>query len=189
MEVHRLGVKVFASDPSSVRLDAFIPIFHGWIQKQNLTGHLLIDVHDYSHAHYGPGILLVAHEGNFSIDMSDGRPGLMYYRKTPTALSAVEHLTTIFRSALQASRFLERDSRVRFNTDEFMVIANDRLNAPNNDQTFAQLQPPLSAALKQVFEGAAFHLARTSMDAKERFTVSCRRIVSQQRSGERSFSL
>jgi hypothetical protein len=186
MEVHRLGVKFFAADPSSVRLGAFIPIFHGWIQKQNLTGHLLIDVHDYSHTHQGPGILLVAHEGNFSIDMSDGRPGLMYYRKTPTALSPVEHLTTIFRSALQASRFVERDGRVRFNMDEFIVIANDRLNAPNNDQTFAELQPPLSAALKQVFEGAEFHFARASIDAKERFTVRCRRVVSQTRSGERA---
>jgi hypothetical protein len=186
MEVHRLGVKFFAADPSSVRLGAFIPIFHGWIQKQNLTGHLLIDVHDYSHTRHGPGILLVAHEGNFSIDMSDGRPGLMYYRKTPTALSPVEHLTTIFRSALQASRFLERDGRVRFNMDEFIVIANDRLNAPNNDQTFAELRPPLSAALKQVFDGAEFHFARASIDAKERFTVSCRRVVSQTRSGERA---
>jgi hypothetical protein len=179
MQVHRLGVKFFAADPSSVRLDAFIPIFHGWIQKQNLTGHLLIDVHDYSHTHQGPGILLVAHEGNFSIDMGDGRPGLIYYRKTPTALSPIEHLTAIFRSALQASRFLERDARVRFNMDEFIVIANDRLHAPNNDQTFAELQPPLSAALKQVFEGAEFHLTRTSLDDKERLTVSCMRVVSQ----------
>ena len=176
MEVHKLGVKFFAADPTSVRLGAFIPIFHGWIQRQNLAGHLLIDVHDYSHIHDGPGILLVAHEGNVSIDMSDGRPGLMYYRKAPTALSPVEHLTTILRSALQASRFLERDARVRFNLNEFIVIANDRLNAPNNDGTFAELQPPLSAALRQVFEGAEFHLTRTSIDAKERFTISCKRV-------------
>src|SRR5215471_19055705 len=171
MEVHRFGVKFFASDPSSVRLDAFIPIFHRWIQKQNLTGHLLIDVHDYSHTHQGPGILLVAHEGNFSIDMGNGRPGLMYYRKAPTALSPVEHLTTIFRSALQASRFLERDARLRFSLDEFMVIANDRLNAPNNDQAFEEVQPRLSVALKQVFEGAEFRLTRSSQDAKERLTI------------------
>jgi len=176
MEVHKLGVKFFAADPTSVRLDAFIPIFHGWIQRQNLAGHLLIDVHDYSHIHDGPGILLVAHEGNVSIDMSDGRPGLMYYRKTPTAPSPIEHLTTILRSALQASRFLERDARVHFNLNEFIVIANDRLNAPNNDRTFAELQPPLSAALRQVFEGAEFHLTRTSIDAKERFTISCKRV-------------
>jgi len=137
---------------------------------------LLIDVHDYSHIHQGPGILLVAHEGNFSIDLSDGRSGLIYYRKTPTALTPVEHLATVFRSALQASRFLEKEARVRFNMDEFIVIANDRLNAPNCEQTFAELQPLLSAALKQVFEGAEFHFARASMDPKERFTVNCKRM-------------
>src|SRR5262245_66172288 len=103
MEVHKLGVKFFAADPTSVRLDAFIPIFHGWIQRQNLAGHLLIDVHDYSHIHDGPGILLVAHEGNVSIDMSDGRPGRMYYRNTPTAPSPSEHVTTITRSRIPGS--------------------------------------------------------------------------------------
>ena len=175
MEVHRIGIKLFAADPASVRLEDFIPIFHRWIQKQNLPGHLLIDVHDYSHMHEGPGILLVAHEGNFSIDMSDGRPGLMYYRKTPTALSPVEHVTTIVRSALQACRLLEQDARMRVNMDEFIVIANDRLGAPNDDQTVAELQPALSAALRQIFDGVEFHLARTNVDPKERLTVTCKR--------------
>src|SRR6185503_1842917 len=109
---------------------------------------------DYSHMHQGPGILLVAHEGNFSIDMSDGRPGLMYYRKAPSTVAPVEHLATIFRSALQATRLLEKDAKARFNMDEFVVLANDRLNAPNAEQTFVELKPGLSAALKQVFDGA-----------------------------------
>jgi hypothetical protein len=156
-------------------LENFIPVFHGWIQKQNLTGHLLIDVHDYSHMHRGPGILLVAHEGNFSIDMSDGRPGLMYYRKTPSGLSPVEHLTTILRSALEACRLLEKDANMRFDMDEIIVVANDRLNAPNAGHTFLKLQPAISTALQQTFEGTKFDLAHTSLNPKERFTVTCRR--------------
>src|SRR5215468_10659727 len=157
MQAHRIGIKFFAADPASVRLDHFIPIFHRWIQKQNLPGHLLIDVHDYGHVHHGPGILLVAHEGNFSIDTSDGRPGLMYFRKTPTALSPVEHVTTIVRSTLHACRLLEKEAKMRFNMDEFIIIANDRLSATNDDETFAALQPALSAALRQIFDGAEFH--------------------------------
>src|SRR5436190_13121243 len=121
MDFHRLGIKFFAADPAAVRLEDFIPIFHAWIQKQSLSGHLLIDVHDYSHMHQGPGILLVAHEGNFSIDPGDGRPGLLYYRKAPTTLSPVENLTTILRSALQACRLLEKDARIRFSTDELLI--------------------------------------------------------------------
>ncbi len=176
MEVHRLGVKFFATDPASVRLDELIPVFHGWIQKQSLTGHLLIDVHDYSHIHNGPGILLVAHEGNFSIDMSDGRPGLAYNRITPTALSPVEHLTTILRAALQPCRLLEKDAHLNFSTDNFVVFANDRLNASNDESSFVALEPALSAALRQVFEGAKFKLARTSLDSKQRLTVTCQRL-------------
>jgi hypothetical protein len=176
MEVHRLGIKFFAADPESVRLHDFIPVFHGWIQKQNLNGHLLIDVHDYSHMHNGPGILLVAHEGNFSIDMGDGRPGLMYYRKTPTTQSPIEHLSTIVRSALQACRLLEKDAKMRFDMNEFVVLANDRLNAPNDDETMAKLRPALSAALSHVFEGREFQLSRTHSDPKERFAVTCRMV-------------
>jgi hypothetical protein len=176
MELHRIGVKFFAADPSSVRLETLIPVFHGWIQKQNLTGHLLIDIHDYSHMHHGPGILLVSHEANFSIDMSDGRPGLAYYRKTPTTLVPVEHMTTILRSALQACRLLEKDARIRFTLDELAVFANDRLNAPNDNQTFKEFQEILSPALKQVFEGAEFKFARVSLEPKERLTLTCTRV-------------
>jgi hypothetical protein len=175
MELHRIGVKFFAADLASVPLQNFIPVFHGWIQRQSLAAHLLIDIHDYSHLPNGPGILLVAHEGNFSIDMSDGRPGLLYYRKTPTAFAATEHVAAILKSALQACRLLEKDARLHFNLNDFVFIANDRLNAPNAEQTFQELQPALSTALDRVFEGAKFHLARTSLDPKERLTVSCKR--------------
>lgn len=175
MEVQRIGAKFFAAEPASLRLEEFIPIFHGWIQKQALPGHLLIDVHNYSHIHQGPGILLVAHEGNFSIDLSDGRPGLMYYRKTPTALAPAEHLATILRSALQACRLLEKDAHMRFNMDEFVMTANDRLNAPNDDQTLVSLKPAVENALQRTFEATPFQLSRTSLDPKERFAITCRR--------------
>jgi len=175
MEGHRLGVKFYADDPASIRLEDFIPIFHGWIQQQSVAAHLLIDVHDYSHMHQGPGILLVAHEGNFSIDMSDGRPGLLYYRKAPSVFSPVEHLATILRSALDACRLLEKDGRLRFSTDEFVVIANDRLNAPNEEATLSELRPDLTAALKRVFQGAEFDMTRRSEDPKEPLTIVCRR--------------
>jgi len=176
MELHRIGVKFYAGDPASIQLKEFIPVFHSWIQRQSLAGHLLIDVHDYSHVYDGPGILLVAHEGNVSIDMSDGRPGLIYYRKTPTALSPVEHMRTILQSALQACRLLEKDAGVRFDMDEFVIIANDRLNAPNSEETFLELRPALASALRQTFSGVDFKLTRTSLAPEERLTVTCRRV-------------
>ena len=175
MELHRLGIKFFAADPASIRLGDFIPVFHGWIQRQAVAGHLLIDVHDYSHIQGGPGILLVAHEGNFSLDMSDGKPGLFYYRKTQTALPPVEHTSTIVKSALEACHLLEKDAKTSFKMDEILVISNDRLVAPNDDAAFAELKPVVAAALEKAFPGSTFNLTRTSSDPKDRLTISCRR--------------
>jgi hypothetical protein len=175
MELHRLGIKFFAADPASIRLDDFIPIFHGWIQQQAIAGHLLIDVHDYSHIQGGPGILLVAHEGNFSLDMADGRPGLLYYRKIPTALPPLEHMSTIVKSALEACRLLEKDAKTRFKMDEALVIANDRLEALNDDAAFAELKPVVAEALDRAFPGSTFHLTRINSDPKERLTITCGR--------------
>jgi len=164
MKIHRLGIKFFAADPASIRLEDFIPLFHGWIQRQAVPEHLLIDVHDYSHIHGGPGILLVAHEGNFSLDMSGGRPGLFYYRKTPAALPL------ILKDALGACRLLEKDARMQFKMDEMLLVANDRLEAPNDDVTFAQLKPMIAAAMQEVFPGT-FNLTRVSIDPKVRLSV------------------
>jgi hypothetical protein len=172
MELHRLGVKFFAADPASIRIDEFITVFHGWIQRQAVPDHLLIDVHDYRHIHQGPGILLVGHEGNFSLDLSDGRPGLHYYRKTPTSLAPVGHIAAILQSAIGACQLLEKDARLQFKTDQFLVIANDRLEAPNDESTYAELQPVLSAALREVLDHPDFKLSRVSFDPKERLTIS-----------------
>jgi hypothetical protein len=166
MELHRLGIKFFATDPASIQLEDFIPIFHGWIQRQAVLGHLLIDVHDYSHVQGGPGILLVAHEGNFSIDMSDGRPGLLYYRKKPTAEPPAEHVKAILKTARDACRLLEQESKIRFKPNELLVIANDRLAAPNDEATFAELKPVIAEALE-----GAFNLTRVSTDPKERLAI------------------
>jgi len=177
MELQRLGVKLFVEDPSSLEIRSFIPIFHSWIQKQVIEGHLLIDIHDYSHVHKGPGILLVAHEGNFSMDLAEDRLGLFYYRKQPSKGSLRDHIQTIFRTALEACRLLEQESElagIQFKTDEVLVVANDRLFAPNTPETFQQLQPVLTELFEQFFEGNEFTVNHRT-DPKERFSVTVER--------------
>lgn len=175
MELQRLGVKFFASDPASIRLEELVPVFHGWIQRQAIPGHLLIDVHDYSHIHNGPGILLVAHEGNFSLDMSGGRPGLSYYRKTPTTLPPAEHMAAIVKSAVQACTLLEKDAKILVKIDEMLVIANDRLEAPNDDAAFAELKPVVAEGLARAFPGTSFTLTRPTSNPRERLTIAVQR--------------
>jgi hypothetical protein len=171
MQVHRLGIKFFVADPSEVSLRDFIPIFHTWIQRQSLPGHLLVDVHDYSHIHNGPGILLVSHEGNFSIDMAESRPGLLYTRKQPAA-----DFSAIVTPAVQACRLLEQEPglKIRFRTDELLIIGNDRLHAPNDEETFSRLQPVLSSALKEVLGQPGFKITRIENNPKERLTIQAK---------------
>jgi len=170
MELQRIGIKLFAESSASAPVREFIPVFHSWIQKQAIENHLLIDVHNYSHIHNGPGILLVAQEGNFSIDMADGRMGLLYYRK-----KLGEDFASVLKTVLAGCKLLESDpafaGRLRFRTDEMLVIANDRLLAPNNDETFAALNASLAAGLKSVLPGQTFTLARSSVNPKERLAI------------------
>jgi hypothetical protein len=167
MDLQKLGIKFFMTNPSAVPVLDFIPVFQTWIQGQVIENHLLIDVHNYSHIHNGPGILLVAHEGNFSIDMADGRTGLLYYRKQPGG--------DAFKTAVRACTLLENEpafaGKVRFRKDEIEIVANDRLLAPNEDATLAKLEPILSTALKNVLGPKNFRLSRISTNPKERFSA------------------
>src|SRR5678815_1415872 len=83
MDVHKIHIKFFASEPVQVEQAEFVPVFHSWIQIQSVPDHTLIDVADYAHVKDGPGILLVANEANFYADWIGGRFGLTYQRKHP----------------------------------------------------------------------------------------------------------
>ena len=173
MNFQRLGVKLFVQEPSSLKIHDFVPVFHTWIQEQSVEDHLLIDVHDYSHVHRGPGILLVAHEGNFSMDLGEDRLGLFYYRKQPLDGSPGRRFQTILKTTLQACRLLE-DNRelagIRFKSDELLIIGNDRLLAPNTGETFEQFKPVLSEVLTGLIDSNDLTLTH-QQDPQERFAV------------------
>jgi hypothetical protein len=170
MELHRFGIKLFAAEPADIRVKDFVPVFHSWIQRQAVEGHLLVDVHDYSNIQNGPGILLVAHEGNFCTDMAEGKLGLAYFRKQPAGENVESHLDAALKAARQAASLLEKETafegRLRFRKDELLVIANDRLLAPNDAATFATLKSPLA----KVF-GADAKLLHAGANPKDRLTV------------------
>jgi hypothetical protein len=117
MSTHKFGVKLFFTEPATKPLKEYIPVFHGWIQGQVLPGHLLIDVHDYSHVFHGPGILLVSHEANMSVDEGGGVRGLVYTRKQPATLKE------IIAAARQVATKLDEP----FNALQYEVFVNDRL--------------------------------------------------------------
>lgn len=176
MDLHRLGVKFFAGDGATIALPEFLPVFHRWIQ-QRVLDELLLDVADYSHVHSGPGVLLIAHEGNYSVDETGGRRGLAYYSKRPQPGEVATRLQAICVKTLTAARWLEQEpalgGRMKFNGGELQIFANDRLNAPNTDATTVALRPAIDGLLAKLYPGAKCELNR-DQDPKERFTLNVR---------------
>lgn len=172
-ELQKVAVKFFARDATGLRLETFIPIFHRWIQTKRVEG-LLIDVADYSHLPEGPGVVLIGHEADYSIDSSEGPLGLLYSRKQPAAGGLPE----VYRAALAACARLEEEPELRgklsFAKGEALLIANDRLAAPNEPGTFEALRPSLEAALASVYKGARVELRRREGDPRRRLAVEIR---------------
>lgn len=174
MELQKINVKFFVENPDGISLTAFIPIFNSWIQASDGDYY---DIADYSHMHAGAGIVLVAHEANISMDNAEGRVGLLYNRKQPLAGSNQERLRSAFKSALAYCRRVEEEpylqGRLRFKGGEALFLVNDRLSAPNTEQTFDSLRPDLEDLARTMYGGAEFALERRG-EPKRRFGVLIR---------------
>ena len=173
-DLRRVGVKFFCRAGEDILLPDFIPVFHRWIQTSAVDG-MLIDVADYSHVPEGPGVILVAHEGIYSIDESCGRRGLAYLRRRGSESTFDDALSASLRAAARACRLLEEefDGRMRFRGDEIEVFAPDRLFARNDDATISQLRHHLSSLAEGLYPGIEYALVRQRGE-REPFTVSLR---------------
>jgi hypothetical protein len=173
VDLHKFCVKFFAEDPAAVKLDAFIPVYHRWIQKQAVEG-MLVDVADYGHLPQSPGVMLVAHEADYCMDSMEGPLGLLYNRKTSAGGRLSDRIAAGFRAALGACVKLENEpefqGKIRFKAGSALFIANDRLNAPNTEDAFQELRSDLAAALAKVYPSNT-GLRRVSEDPRSRLTV------------------
>ena len=175
MNLHKIGIKFFNKGGTDVPLEDFIPVFHHWIQNNSLDD-LLIDVADYSHVPAGPGTMLIAHEGNYAVDETGDRRGFLYYSKHEvTGDTLAERLATICRKNLAACKLLEESDEVddSFQLDygKIEIFSNDRLNGPNDDQTWAEFEPALKEFLGRLFPDINYEVERDTSDPRERFRL------------------
>ena len=173
MELQHVNVKLLIQNSEAVDFEPLIPIFHGWIEGR--TGaELLLDIADYSHVQAGPGVVLIGHEGDYSVDNADNRPGVRYNRKTPLDGSNQDRLRQAARAALTACQRLEADPRLdgklRFNGQEIEVFMNDRLFAPNCDATREAVHQDFQLFAQKLFQGGNYSLAYSS-DRRRLFGV------------------
>lgn len=146
MSLQRVSISFDLADPS-VDPEAFVPVFHGWIQRAAVDG-LLIDVARYAHVHNGPGIMLVGHEGDYSIDLSEGRPALRYTAKRDLPESTSDAVAFVLARLLGAATQAASVPGGQVDATALTVEIRDRLTAPNRSESLAALSPGIAAGLE-----------------------------------------
>jgi hypothetical protein len=173
MDLQHVNVKLLVRGPQEVDLEPLIPIFHSWIQDQ-VCPELLLDVADYRHVSAGPGVVVIGHQADYSVDNTDGRLGIRYNRKATLDGTNQDRLEQSMQSALSACQQLESDPRLegklRFNGQELEVFVNDRLVAPNNEATRETLSSEFSSFFQKLFRGGEYSLSYSG-DPRRLFSV------------------
>jgi hypothetical protein len=176
MEFQHVNVKLFVKNAEQVDLEALVPVFHGWIQNQG-SRELLLDFADYRHVPSGPGVVLIGHQGNYSLDNSSGRLGVRYNRKAPLEGTNHERLVQATQAALAACRRLETEpslgGSVQFNGREIEVFINDRLLAPNTPETRTALDSEFRTFFSTLF-GEVEYTVSYAHDSRSLFSVIVR---------------
>jgi hypothetical protein len=174
MQLQHVNLKLLVTNPGEVDLEPLIPVFHNWIQGQ-VFGELLLDVADYRHVNTGPGVVLIGHEGDYSVDNTDNRLGVRYNRKAVLNGGNQDRLEQATRAALTACQRLEEEpslgGKLRFNGQEIELFVNDRLLTPNVEASRRALQPDFDTFFQKLFRGGEYAISYGS-DPRRLFGVS-----------------
>ena len=186
MTPRRISAKFFAQPDAALAPDLrpFIGVFHRFIQEGALEG-LLLDVADYSHVPAGPGVMLIGHDVDYAIDLTDRRAGLLTTRKRHPNLPVSELLRDTLRRALIAVQRVEADASVdlRFGTGEIELRFVDALAAPNTREAYEFVCKEIEPVAIRLFGASGFELARVrAEDPREMLTVSLSVSASSQES-------
>ena len=162
MDLQKINLKFYLADGHGIPAETWFKVFNEWVPT--VTEEVLIDVADYSHVSEGPVTLLVGHDANYSIDNHHNRLGLLYQRKQPLDGNLFDRIRGVFLRTIEACSRLEAEpeleGRVKFSGDEVQFALNDRLLAPNSEETLSSVQPELEGVLNLIYAGAAFTLVR-----------------------------
>jgi len=173
MDLQKFGIKFYFKDNKAYSSRDCIPLFHGWIQEKIIPDHLLIDVADYSHVMDGPGIMLIAHEGHFSLDQENNKPGMMYMRRMVCSGNFSERFEKVFSIALFAANQLHDDKDIDFYQNIFRFISNDRRLANNTKENQDIFQNEIHGILKSKFPNDKWNFSEVSKENERLgFTVN-----------------
>ncbi len=177
--MQHVNVKIFAKTDAGFQVGDAIPVFHRWIQKRDLP-EMLIDVADYSHVPEGPGVLLIAHEANYSLDYGHDRLGLLYNRKAKGTGDAQAQLKQAYDAALTACQRLESEpefqGKLAFDRQHLELVFNDRLVHPNTDEGWSSVKGEAARFFDGVFGAGTYELRREG-EPRERLRATVRKVT------------
>ena len=162
MKSEKLQIKFFARPNAAFDLEAVVPVFHRFI-REHAFDELMIDVADYKHVHHGPGVALVGDANDYFLDEGEGRPGLLFSRKRHGS-GPEGRLREGFARALKACTLLEAapelGGKLTFATNEILIRLPDRLRAPNDDASFAEVSSEVSTLLDKLYGAGQYSIER-----------------------------
>jgi hypothetical protein len=162
MKSEKLQIKFFAKPNADFELETLMPVFQRFI-RELLFDELLIDVVDYRHVKHGPGVALIGDANDYFLDEGEGRPGLLFSRKRHGS-GPEGRLREGFARALKACQLLEAApelaGKLSFATTEVLIRLPDRLNAPNDDASFAQVSADCAPLLDKLYGAGGYVIER-----------------------------
>ena len=174
MELQHVNVKIFVAGELPVDPVKFIDVFHRWIQEDKMP-ELLVDVADYRHVPKGPGVLLICHECDYSMDHTHGRWGMRYNRKAALEGSNADRFKQAVagaaRGCLQMEKEFAANGALNFSRSELTLFVNDRAFAPNTPETLAAAKPDIESFFRAALGHSDFTLAH-DRDPRARFGVT-----------------
>ncbi len=175
--MQHVNIKIFAKPDTGVNVADAIGVFHRWIQNRELP-EMLIDVADYSHVPEGPGVLLIAHEANYSLDQARDQLGLLYNRKTKD--SRGDALRQAYDAAVTACERLEKEpefgGKLAFDRSHVELVLNDRLAYPNTDEAWSEVKTEATRFFDGVF-GAGNYVMERQGEPRERLRATVRKVA------------
>jgi hypothetical protein len=169
--VNRIAAKLLLADPGALDLETLIPVFHGWIREAVVPG-MLIDVADYRHVPDGPGVILIGHDWDRSVDQDLGRTGVLSIAKRDHAGDLSARIRAVVADALRTADILADPEwagpAAAVRTDGVEVTILDRVSAPNTDAAHAALDGVVLEALSPL--GPASGVERVG-DARRPFRL------------------
>ena len=173
MELQHINVKLHLKNSGVADLEPLISVFHDWVKEQSCE-EILIDVADYRHVPGGPGIILIGHEADFSLDEGDRHLGVRYNRKAPLPGSDQSRFRQALKAALEACDKLEVDPRLsgklNLECQDIELFINDRLLAPNDPSTHHLVIPEIQQFYDDLF-GKKNYLINHQEDPRKLFSV------------------